>query len=352
MLYVVLFFLLFSLFLYVVLGGADFGAGIVELFSSRKNRKTTRDTIYRVMGPIWEANHIWLIILIVILWVAFPVYFNVIMIYLHIPLILVLLGITLRGVAFVFRHYDAVIDRSQVWYNWLFRTGSFITPVFLGMTFGSLISGEIIITEDYSRYGFYDLFLAPWLHIFSLITGLFYAALCAFLAATLLIGESEGEARKHYSRKSAFFTVSLVVLGFVLISYGYFTEVQFIEDFITNPVSLVSVALSGLLLIPLWNFIKKENRIGSRYLAGLQVVLILFAALYAHFPYIIITKETELNLLENIAPEATIQNLALMLIIGGVVILPGLFHLMKSFDMIKVLEKEKNRKIRGKAERK
>ncbi|MDX1721169.1 MAG: cytochrome d ubiquinol oxidase subunit II, partial [Salegentibacter mishustinae] len=149
MLYIVLFFLLFSLLLYVLLGGADFGAGIVELFSSAKNKEHTRDTIYRVMGPIWEANHIWLIIMLVILWVAFPAYFNIIIIYLHIPLTLVLLGITLRGVAFVFRHYDAVVDKSQFWYNWLFRIGSFVTPVFLGMSFGALIGGKIIITEDY-----------------------------------------------------------------------------------------------------------------------------------------------------------------------------------------------------------
>ncbi|MBT8295859.1 MAG: cytochrome d ubiquinol oxidase subunit II, partial [Gramella sp.] len=150
MLYVVLFFTFFSLFLYVLLGGADFGAGIVELFSPKEDRQLNRDTVYKVMGPVWEANHIWLIILIVILWIAFPVYFNIIIIYLHIPLTLVLLGITMRGVAFIFRHYDAVVGKSQIWYNRMFRISSFITPVFLGMCFGSLVSGEIVIVEDYA----------------------------------------------------------------------------------------------------------------------------------------------------------------------------------------------------------
>ena len=114
MLYVVLFFLIFSLYLYVVLGGADYGAGIVELFSSEENQKITKKTIYRVMGPVWEANHIWIIILVVILWVGFPEFYNVLVVYLHIPLTLVLLGITMRGVAFVFRHYDAFKDKSQI----------------------------------------------------------------------------------------------------------------------------------------------------------------------------------------------------------------------------------------------
>ncbi|MGY5847214.1 cytochrome d ubiquinol oxidase subunit II [Salegentibacter sp. HM20] len=344
MLYIVLFFLLFSLLLYVLLGGADFGAGIVELFSSAKNKETTRDTIYRVMGPIWEANHIWLIILLVILWVAFPVYFNILVIYLHIPLTLVLLGITIRGVAFVFRHYDAVVDSSQIWYNRLFRIGSFVTPIFLGMCFGALIGGGINLTEDYENFGFYDLFMANWLNLFSFLVGLFYAALCAFLAATLLIGEADGAARKHYSKSSAFFTVILVIFGFILITYGYFSDVKFVQDFLSNQVSLLCVGLSGVLLFPLWKFIRKEYRIASRYLAGFQVVLILFAALYAHFPYIIITNNKEVSMLENLAPEATIKNLAIMLLIGGFVILPGLFHLMKSFNMIKILEKPENSK--------
>ena len=100
--------------------------------------------------------------------------------------------------------------------------------------------------------------------------------------------------------------------------------------------SLGAVGLSALLLIPLWRAIKRQNRIASRYLAGLQVVLVLFAALYAHFPYIIITEGKELSLLEGLPPHSVIQNLGVMLLIGGGVILPGLFHLMKSFGMIKI----------------
>lgn len=342
MLYIVLFFTLFSFFLYVLLGGADFGAGIVELFSSSKNKRRVRDTAYHVMGPVWEANHIWLIILMVILWVAFPGYFNVIMIYLHVPFILVLLGITMRGVAFIFRHYDAVVDRSQVFYNWMFRISSLITPIFLGMSFGALIGGNIILTEDFEGYGFREIFIQPWLNTFTFLVGLFYAILCAFIASNLLIGETKGDVRKMISRKSAYFTILLVIMGSVLIVYGYINEIQFIQDFIHNPVSIVAILLSAILLFPLWKNIRKQNRIGSRYLAGLQVMLVLFAALYAHFPYIIITAESELSLLEGVAPDAVIKNLAIMLLIGGFVILPGLFHLMKSFSMIKVLEKEES----------
>ena len=252
MLYVVLFFTFFSLFLYVLLGGADFGAGIVELFSSNENRKMNRDTVYKVMGPVWEANHIWLIILIVILWIAFPAYFNVIIIYLHIPLTLVLLGITMRGVAFIFRHYDAIIDGSQIWYNRIFVISSLITPIFLGMSFGALVSGEIVVTNDYTNTGFWELFMQPWLNGFTILTGLFYAALCAFLASTLLIGETKGEIRKIYSRKSGIFTVVLVIIGGAVLLYGYWHEMIFVSEFIRNEYSIGAIGLSGLLLIPLW----------------------------------------------------------------------------------------------------
>ena len=340
MLYVVLFFLLFSLLLYVLLGGADFGAGIVELFSSRENKKVNRDTIYRVMGPIWEANHIWLIILIVILWIAFPVYFNIIIIYLHVPLTLVLLGITMRGVSFVFRHYDAFQDKSQLIYNGLFRFSSFVTPIFLGMCFAALVGGQLIVTEDYTNYGFYDLFTQPWFNAFSILMGLFYASLCAFLASTLLIGESEGDIRNMYIRKSKISTGILVVLGFVLIAYGFFNEIAFIRDFVTNPISIVCIILSGILLFPLWKFIRAGRRILSRYFAGLQVVLVLFAALVAHFPHVIITSEEEISLIENISPDSVIMVLGISLLIGGGVILPGLFHLMKSFKMIKIFDRD------------
>src|SRR6476469_5274693 len=115
--YIVITFLFLSILLYVLLGGADFGAGIVELFTSRKNKGKTRRTLYHAIGPIWEANHMWLIIAIVILFVGFPVIYATMSVYLHIPLAIMLLGIIARGTAFAFRHYDAVVDNMQKVYN-------------------------------------------------------------------------------------------------------------------------------------------------------------------------------------------------------------------------------------------
>ena len=339
MIYVVLFFLGFSLLLYVLFAGADFGAGIVELFSSRENQEITKKTIYRVMGPVWEANHIWIIIMIVILWVAFPIYYNVIVISLHIPLTLMLLGITFRGVAFVFRHYDAFIDKSQHVYDWMFRMASIVTPIFLGITFGAVVSGEITTTTHLEVLSFKAVYIDSWFNSFSILTGCFFAALCAFLSTVLLIGESTKDTRKIYSRKAAIATVVVVILGFVTFLFGYLNDIAFVVNFLNNPYGIACIVLSAVLLFPMWKAIKQKRRIFSRLYAGLQVLFIVIAPLAAHYPTVLYTNEGAISILDQVAPDSVIQVLGISLLIGGFVILPGLFHLLKSFKMIKILEK-------------
>src|ERR1700744_670709 len=141
--YVVIIFLCLAILLYFLLGGADFGAGIIELFTTEKNKGKTRKMAYAAIGPVWEANHMWLIIAIVILFVGFPPIYTTMSVHLHIPLAIMLIGIIARGTAFVFRNYDAVKDNMQVVYNKIFVYSSFITPLFLGIIAGSLVSGQI-----------------------------------------------------------------------------------------------------------------------------------------------------------------------------------------------------------------
>jgi len=339
MLYVVLFFLGFSLLLYVLLAGADFGAGIIELFSSEENQTITKKTVYRVMGPVWEANHIWIIILIVILWIAFPNYYYIIVTSLHIPLTLMLLGITLRGVAFVFRHYDAYKDKSQIVYDWMFKISSLLTPIFLGLTFGALISEKIVLVEEASSLDFLQSYIFPWLNVFSILIGCFFATLCAFLAAVLLIGEANEDVRKIYIKKASIAIIAVVIMGFICLAYGYLNNLKFVTLFLNSTFSLICVGLSAILLYPLWKSIRNGRRIFSRLFAGLQVLLILLAALLPSFPNLIYTTNGTISIFNKMAAESVITTLAITLIIGGLIILPGLFHLFKSFKMIKILER-------------
>jgi len=339
MIYIVLAFLAVSLLLYVLLAGADFGAGIIELFSSKENQAINKKTVYQVMGPVWEANHIWIIILIVILWIAFPNYYNILVISLHIPLTLILLGITLRGVAFVFRYYDAYKDSSQILYDWMFKVSSLFTPIFLGLTMGGAVSGKIIEPSQIANYTFLEVYVFSWFNIFSILTGFFYAALCAFLASIFLIGEVATQSKGMYMRKASIATVVVVALGFLTLLYGYFSNISFVVDFLGNPWSISSIFISGVLLLPLWKSIKRGRRIVSRAMAGLQVFLILFAAIITHFPNVLFTTTGSVNIFDQPVPASVMNILGISLLIGGALIIPGLFHLLKSFKLIKLLEK-------------
>src|SRR3990170_3052155 len=106
-----------SFVLYTILGGADFGAGIIETFAGSKGEKT----ISKAIAPVWEANHVWLILAIVILFSGFPQVYSAISVSLHIPLMIVLIGIVLRGSSFTFRHYDVAHDRTHNYYTVFFK---------------------------------------------------------------------------------------------------------------------------------------------------------------------------------------------------------------------------------------
>src|ERR1035437_9009200 len=109
-----------SILLYVLLGGADFGAGIVELCTGNKSI----DIISKTIAPIWEANHIWLILVVVILFNGFPQVYTSLTTYLHIPLFIILIGIIFRGTAFIFRFYDTKQDNASISFTVLFRLSS------------------------------------------------------------------------------------------------------------------------------------------------------------------------------------------------------------------------------------
>src|SRR5688572_33490992 len=105
--------MLAALVAYALLGCADFGGGIWDLFSVGPRAREQRRHIAQAIGPVWEANHVWLIFMIVLLFTAFPPAFAALSTALHIPLTLMLLGIVLRGTSFTFRQYDRQEDPVQ-----------------------------------------------------------------------------------------------------------------------------------------------------------------------------------------------------------------------------------------------
>ncbi len=331
MLYVDIVFLFFAIVLYFLLGGADFGAGIIELFTSTNNKSRTRRTMYKAIGPIWEANHMWLIIAIVILFVGFPLIYSNICTYLHIPLLIMLMGVTARGTAFSFRNYDAVKDdKMQDVYNYIFVYSSFITPLFLGITAGSVISRQI----DPASSDFLHTYIFSWLNFFSVAVGLFTVALCGFLAAIYLIGEAKEDFDvKRFTKKAVIMNAVAVGFGGLVFLAAEHENVHLAYWLFGNPVSFTAIIAASLSLVLLWYLLRRKKTKIIRILAAFQVTMILIAVGYRHFPDIIMVKNGHnLSLLTDHAPATTINDLGWGLLIGSLLILPALGYLFYSFQ--------------------
>ncbi|OAQ39908.1 cytochrome D ubiquinol oxidase subunit II [Pedobacter psychrophilus] len=330
MLYVVMIFLWTAILLYLLLGGADFGAGIIELFTSDPNKSKIRKTMYRAIGPVWEANHMWLIITIVILFVGFPSIYTTMSVYIHIPLVLMLLGIIARGTAFTFRHYDAVKDEMQQVYNKIFVYSSFITPFFLGIIAGSTVARRI----DTEATNFLDAYIFSWFHWFSIAVGLFTVAICGFLAAVFIIGQIEDrQERERFVRKAKTFNIAAVFCGGLVFMASLYEKIPLLDWVFGNPVGITTFGLATISVIFLWRLWDTDKTNLMRLLAGFQITMILLITTWKHYPNIILLKNgNSLSLLEEQGNAKTIDALGWALLLGSLFILPALICLIYSFQ--------------------
>jgi len=330
MIYVVIVFLYLSLLLYVLLGGADFGAGILELVTPGRMKNKIRTRTYETIAPIWEANHMWLIIAIVILFVGFPSIYSLLSIHLHIPLLLMLFGIIGRGTAFVFRHYDAVQDDMQRIYNLVFTISSFVTPFFLGLIFGASVGGMI----DPEAEDFLGAFIWPWLNWFSISVGVFTVAICGFLAAVYLVGESKNELENDFLvRRSRMFLLATVVTGGLVFLAAELQDVPLIGLLLGEWITLGILFLASVAMVLLWVQLPRAGAMLSRTVAGFVVSAILLAFGYHYFPDMVITSSGQnLSVFNAAAVGKPIETLAWALLIGSVFILPSLGYLIYSFQ--------------------
>jgi cytochrome bd ubiquinol oxidase subunit II len=272
----------------------------------------------------------WLIITVVILFVGFPVIYSEMCTYLHIPLLIMLMGIIARGTAFSFRNYDAIKDdKTQTLYNHIFVYSSFITPLFLGITAGSIISRQI----DPTATDFIHAYIYSWFNWFSVTVGLFTVALCGFLAAIYLIGEaSEQSDVKRFTKKAVIMNAVAVGCGGLVFLAAEIENVHLAHWLFGNPVSFSALIAASLSLVWLWYLLRKGNTQVIRILAAFQVIMILIAVGYRHYPNMIMIKGGEnLSLLKDHAPQTTIDDLGWGLLVGSLVILPALGYLYYSF---------------------
>ncbi|MCB0723457.1 MAG: cytochrome d ubiquinol oxidase subunit II [Ignavibacteriae bacterium] len=331
MLEVVIIFLGLSLLLYVLFGGADFGGGIIELVFARRIKEPQKLIIDRAIAPVWEANHMWLIIVVVILFVGFPAVYSTMLTYLHLPVTALLVGIVIRGTAFTFRHYDAIKDNSQKYYELLFKLSSLWTSFFLGVTMGAMVYGRI----DPDGTSFVKQFVSPWFNPFCISIGIFTCCIFAFLAAVYLIGESDDdESRKVFIKIGKVLNLLTVITGGTVFLTGRNNSFHLLEMFLNSTFALECIALATLSLPVLWIALKNGKGLIARLTAGFQILMIMLAWYAVNFPIVLNVNNTSyITLTENTAPQSTLTILALALLFGSLFILPFLFYLLRVFKL-------------------
>jgi cytochrome d ubiquinol oxidase subunit II len=176
--------LFLGVLVYSLFAGADFGSGFFDLTAGGSRRGAAlRTLIDHSIGPVWEANHVWLIYILVIWWTGFPTAFAATTSTLFVPLVLALLGIVLRGAGFAFRKYAATLAQARL-FGVIFAGSSLITPFFLGAVAGAIASGRVPATGNGDLLG-------SWLHPTSLFGGLIAVGTCSFLAGAFLTADAD-----------------------------------------------------------------------------------------------------------------------------------------------------------------
>ena len=301
--------------LYALFGGADFGAGFWDLIAGDAERgKRPRALIQRSLTPVWEANHVWLIFILVVLWTAFPEAFGAVMSTLYVPLALAAFGIVLRGAGFAFRKpiHSLPVQRAM---GATFALSSVLTPFFMGTVVGAIAAGNV-------PPGGGDAF-SSWLRPLPLLVGAMFVASGAYLAAVFLVGDARRPGAEDLERYFVRRALAAALVAGALAAAGLLalhSEARYVFDRLTDqglPLVILSVACGIVLLGVLW----RGGRRPLRPLAGGAVAAVIWGWGVAQFPYLL---PTSLKITESAAPPDTLGAVIVVFIAAAVLVLPAL----------------------------
>ena len=302
---------------YAVFGGADFGGGFWDLAAGRSRRgASARALIADAIGPVWEANHTWLIFDLVILWTAFPPAFAAIMSTLFVPLTLAALGIVLRGAAFAFRPVASSV-RGRRAADAVFAISSVVTPFFLGSAGGAIASGRVPAGNAAGDPW------TSWLNPTSVLVGLLAIATCAYLAAVFLVADarrrSQPQLVAYFLRRATLAAIAagaLAVAGIAVLR----VDAPILADELARrgwPLVLASVVLGTAALV----LLRRDAPRGTRVLAVGAVVAIVWGWGVAQYPDIL---PGSLSLADAAAPAGSLEALLVVFVVAALVIAPSL----------------------------
>lgn len=313
---------------YAVLGGADFGGGVWDFFASGPLADRQREAISHAIGPVWEANNVWLIYVIVVTWTAFPAVYASVSTALFVPLVLALVGIILRGAAFGFRSQYARRAGSANAWGRVFNVASVITPFLLGTAAGAIAGGAIRVHGGVVSANYWT----DWTTAFALSCGAFAVALCAVIAATYLAVEALNAGDLPLV---VYFRGRALVAGAVTAAIGAVTAILSISQSpelwrgligkalpLSFGAVLIGLLTAGALLTGLYR--------PARLLIVAETGCILAAWGVAQYPYLIYPDVTVRNAA---VPNSVLLATIVVSVAGMVVLLPSLwylFHIFKS----------------------
>jgi cytochrome d ubiquinol oxidase subunit II len=301
---------------YTVFGGADFGAGFWSLFAGPgKQGRRARELTDWAIGPVWEANHVWLIFVLVVLWTAFSEAFGSIFSTLFIPLSLAALGIVLRGSGFAFQRTARTAKGRDVAER-LFGLSSLLTPFFMGTVVGAIATGRVPVGNAEGDP------VTSWLNGTSLVIGGLFVATCAYLAAVFLVSDARraraADLERYFSMRALAAAVvagALAVAGIIVLN----GEADYIHGRLTDQ-GLPLVIVSGLCGLGVLVLLRRGATRGTRPLAAGAVAAVVWGWGVAQFPYLL---PTALKIEDAAAPGATLTGVLIVFGVAVVLVLPA-----------------------------
>lgn len=314
-----------SLTFYALMAGADFGSGVWALLATGPRAAAQRKLVAEAIGPIWEANHVWMILAVVILFTAFPPAFATIAVALHVPVTLLLIGIVLRGSAFAFQSHGHLAAGTVGAWGRVFAGSCVACPLLIGVLVGAIASGRVRLEGGLPVGGFFD----PWLAPFPVAVGAFTLALFAFLAAVYLALEAEDPALRDDFRARALgagAAVGVLALAvFLLAREGAPRVFEGLRG--SAPAWTLHIATGVCATGAFAALLARRFRIARAAAAG-QVALILWGWALAQHPYLIVP---DVTIAGAAAPRRTLELLLYALVAGGVLLFPSFVYLYRVF---------------------
>ena len=313
---------------YALFGGADFGGGFWDLFAGWDERgQSPREVIQRSLTPVWEANHVWLIFVLVVLWTAFPPAFSAIFTTLYVPIALAALGIVFRGAGFAFRK-SIVGLRERRAMGAAFAISSVLTPFFMGTVVGAIAAGNVPAEGNGDAF-------SSWLQPLPLLIGAMFVASGAYLAAVFLVGDAhrggDEEMERYFERRAL--GAAVVAGAFALAGlFALHSEARYVFDRLTAeglPLVILSLLCGAALLVVL----RRGGRRPLRPLAAGAVIAVVWGWGVAQFPYLL---PTSLRIDQAAAPDPTLVIVFVVFAVAAVLVLPslGLLYTLAQKDLL------------------